>query len=72
MKAREEMVEALLTAAGCNLTEAEDVISELNQMGYFTAPASRGYHLAYEGGLADHSINVTKELVKLTNDNNLK
>ena len=72
MKAREEMIEALLTAAGCNLTETEDVIAELNQMGYFTAPASRGYHLAYEGGLADHSINVTKELVKLTNDNNLK
>lgn len=72
MKAIKEMVEALLAAAGFNLAETEDIISELDIMGYFEAPASKEYHLAYAGGLAEHSINVTKELVKLTNNNDLE
>lgn len=33
---------------------------------YLTAPASVKYHSCYEGGLVEHSINVTKHLVQLT------
>lgn len=72
MKAFKEMVEELLAAAGFNLAETEDIIRELDIMGYFEAPASREYHLAYKGGLVEHSINVTKELVKMTERNDLE
>ncbi len=33
---------------------------------FFTAPASKGHHAAYPGGLFDHSLNVATVLVKLT------
>ena len=38
----------------------------LEDLGFFTAPASTKYHGAYEGGLFDHSLAVTKSLVELT------
>ena len=47
-------------------------IQWLEDHGYFTAPASTKYHGAYEGGLFEHSVNVTNTLVSLTNDCNLK
>lgn len=34
------------------------LIEWLKATDYFTAPASTKYHLAYEGGLAEHSLNV--------------
>lgn len=43
----------------------------LSDHGFFDAPASTKYHGAYEGGLFDHSMNVTRALVQLTRDNNL-
>jgi hypothetical protein len=43
----------------------------LNKNGFFTSPASTKYHGAYEGGLFDHSLAVTKRLIKLTVDNKL-
>ena len=39
---------------------------------YFSAPASTKYHLAYEGGLFEHSVNVTLSLLELSKNNNLK
>lgn len=42
------------------------VYKGLDQMGYFTAPASKGHHLAVKGGLVQHSLNVTKRLVRLS------
>lgn len=42
------------------------VIDYLKGLGYFTASASLKYHGAYEGGLFDHSLEVTKQLVNLT------
>ena len=39
---------------------------ELNQIGFFTAPASTRFHGAYEGGLYDHSIAVARKLVEIT------
>lgn len=44
----------------------ERVISDLVDKGYFTAPASTKYHGNYEGGLFDHSYEVTDALIKLT------
>ena len=41
-------------------------INKLVKLGFFTAPASTKYHGAYEGGLFDHSLQTTKELVDLT------
>lgn len=39
---------------------------QLKILGFFDAPASKGHHLAERGGLAKHSVNVTKWLLKLT------
>lgn len=36
----------------------DEVIEELEDMGFFTAPASMKNHLCYEGGLMIHSLNV--------------
>lgn len=41
-------------------------IIQLDRMGFFTAPASTKFHGDYEGGLFDHSLEVTKALIKLT------
>lgn len=45
--------------------------NDLKENGFFTAPASTKYHGAFEGGLFEHSWNVTKVLVTLTKDNGL-
>lgn len=46
-------------------------IDKLLAIGFFTAPASTKFHGAYEGGLFDHSLEVTKSLVNLTKKLNL-
>lgn len=38
----------------------------LDELGFFDKPASIKYHGAYEGGLFDHSLEVAKQLVDLT------
>ena len=43
-------------------------VSQLDEMGFFDAPASTTHHGAYEGGLFDHSLAVAKALIKLTED----
>lgn len=45
----------------------EEVISYLEENGFFKAPASRNYHGSYAGGLFDHSFNVACQLQSLTN-----
>lgn len=47
-------------------------IANLEMMGYFSAPASKGHHLARKGGLFEHSTNVTHWLTKLTEDWNIE
>lgn len=42
------------------------LIYDLDEMGFFTAPASTRFHGAYEGGLFDHSIAVARKLVEMT------
>ena len=41
-------------------------VGDLKRLGFFDAPASTRFHGAYEGGLFDHSLEVTKSLVELT------
>ena len=41
-------------------------VRDLDDLGFFTAPASTKYHGAYEGGLFDHSLNVAETLLDLT------
>ena len=41
-------------------------IQAMKDMGYFSAPASKGHHLAETGGLVKHSINVTRNILTLT------
>lgn len=42
--------------------------SRLLELGYLDAPASKGHHLAVPGGLARHSVNVTRRLVALSRE----
>lgn len=52
--------------------EVDPLITILERLGFFTAPASTKYHGAYEGGLFDHSLETAKALVDLTKKNDLK
>lgn len=47
-------------------------VEELDRMGFFDAPASTRHHGNYEGGLFDHSLEVAKQLVMLTDKLGLK
>lgn len=46
-------------------------VEPLDRLGFFTAPASTKYHGSYEGGLFDHSLEVARQLVNLTEKLNL-
>lgn len=46
-------------------------IEDLRMIGYFTAPGSKGHHLARPRGLYDHSRNVTENLVRMTESMNV-
>ena len=46
-------------------------INRLDEMNFFTAPASTRFHGNYEGGLFDRSFEVAKALVRLTEYNKL-
>ena len=59
-KARGEALDCLKCAG------LEDLDQRLELDGYLLAPASKGHHLACVGGLAAHSVNVTKRLVEIT------
>lgn len=43
----------------------EELLQWLEESGFYQAPASSRYHLAYEGGLAEHSFNVCSMAVAL-------
>lgn len=43
----------------------DGLIEYLEDCGFFTAPCSGGYHLAKEGGLAEHSLNALRCAEKL-------
>jgi hypothetical protein len=51
-----------------NRPHTEEVISELERIGFFESPASRHDHLSHEGGLLEHSMNVYHIATLLAND----
>ena len=51
-----------------NLNIADEKIKILEDMSYFDAPASTKFHLSYEGGLFEHSVNVAIILNNITKD----
>lgn len=55
-----------------NRPGAEDLLAHLHAIGYFTAPASSQYHLAYDGGLLEHSLNVLDIILRLQEPLGLK
>lgn len=44
----------------------EELLAYMDEIGFFTAPCSTRYHLAQEGGLAEHSVNVLNSAEKLS------
>ncbi len=46
----------------------DDCLAELDNLGFFSAPASRKYHLNYDGGLMEHSMNVCNVALRLRDD----
>lgn len=48
---------------------ANELLDYLEKSDFFEAPASTKYHLAEEGGLCQHTLNVHKRLHKLLKDN---
>lgn len=44
----------------CNRDGMEEVIADLEDNGFFDAPASAGHHLNVKGGLVLHSLNTCK------------
>jgi putative nucleotidyltransferase with HDIG domain len=44
------------------------VLPELENIGFFEAPAAAKKHLAYEGGLVEHSLTVYRVLLRLAED----
>lgn len=44
---------------------SSDLLRWLESTDFFTAPGSTRFHDSYSGGLADHSVNVFNELVRL-------
>lgn len=44
---------------------AKELLEYLLKSDFFVTPASAKFHCAYQGGLAEHSVNVYKRLVKI-------
>lgn len=57
MSTKEEFIELLRSI---NREGVEDLLEGLENMGFFTAPASANHHLNTEGGLVQHSLNTCK------------
>ena len=54
---KEEILEILKSTKRPGM---DNLCEKLDEIGFFTAPCSGSYHLAEEGGLAEHSLNVYK------------
>lgn len=59
---REEIVNLLMSTGRENM---DKLITHMDENGFFTSPCSGSYHLAYEGGLAEHSLNVCNTAFRL-------
>lgn len=72
MEAKETIIKLLKST---NRPGMDELIEAMKEGGFFTAPCSGSYHLAKEGGLAEHSLNVAKiakgTLGDMCNDNDI-
>ncbi len=59
---RETIIEMLMSTKREHM---EALVNWMDENGFFTAPCSGSYHLAYEGGLAEHSMNVMRQALRL-------
>lgn len=59
---REKIINILM---GTKRDNMEGLTGWMDTNGFFTAPCSGSFHLAYEGGLAEHSLNVMEQALKL-------
>lgn len=66
----QKRIDTLIEFMGEYITS--DIVWELKQRGFFIAPASINHHGQYEGALFDHSYEVAKALVNLTEKLGLK
>ncbi len=62
LKTKETIIKLLKSTRRDNI---KGLVYYLEQQGFFTLPASRKNHNAFEGGLADHSLNVHFKVKKL-------
>ena len=51
--------------SGTNRKGIENVLSKLEELGFFEAPASTKFHLSSKGGLLEHSLNVYEAAMSL-------
>ena len=65
-KSNEQRLEKLKSLVVNRKLEFEDLLDYLErETSFFTAPASHKYHLNYEGGLIEHSLNVAEHMLKI-------
>lgn len=69
---KEDRIKQYINFMGDPLKDRYIETNKLDDIGFFTAPASTKYHGAYEGGLFDHSFLTAKSLVELTEKLDLK
>ena len=61
---KEKIKELLLSTGRKGM---DKLIEHMENEGFFTAPCSTRFHLAEEGGLAEHSFNVYENALKIAN-----
>lgn len=62
MDYKKEFIELLQTS---NRHGSDDLVEELEDLGFFKAPASTKFHLNEDGGLVQHSLNVCKTALSM-------
>ena len=65
-------IEDFVEFVGGHIWDADVIAGRLEELGYFSAPASIRYHGNVTGGLYEHSKAVTLELLNLTEKQELK
>lgn len=60
-----QRIEGLLRSTGRK--GIKELLAYMDESGFYTAPCSTQYHLAREGGLAEHSLNVYEVMKDLAN-----
>lgn len=64
---KNEIEELLLIASGDRRESMKCLLNRMEKIGFYEAPCSGGNHLAKAGGLAEHSLNVTRYALSLLN-----